>query len=85
MATWGDDQKYDGGWKDNMMHGYGYYTSQEGVGRNGQWKDGQLLKWVRQEGDPRFNDLIDNQYDDADTTQLLMFEQAKNKKMQEEV
>lgn len=60
--TWPDGKKcYDGGWKNDAQHGFGYFINSHGTKRNGEWKEGKRTSWLGKIDEARMNDLIDNQ------------------------
>ena len=44
---WPDGTKYDGEWSQNMQHGIGEYTNQQGTTMKGRYVNGKRIEWIR--------------------------------------
>lgn len=47
---WPNGQKYDGEWKNGLMHGSGIHRWQNGTCRGGTWERGVRVQWTTVEG-----------------------------------
>lgn len=44
--TWPDGRSYEGNFKNNKMHGVGYFIGPDGKKKKGEWIDGKRIQWL---------------------------------------
>ena len=49
--VWQDGREYEGGWLNGKQHGKGKYKY-KGQWRDGEWKDGKLIRWMKSNSQP---------------------------------
>lgn len=44
--NWPDGKVYKGYWENGKQHGRGLYIETNGRVREGEWKEGKIVKWL---------------------------------------